>query len=135
MRDDVALPRCAPTRAPPRLQRNNVQCLRDLVNRQKQADLPAFSLVWENRHSYLDIRNGALHTHLKVRVQGMAQRCVGALHRHPSARSIAVIGRNDRRLSCRAWGFGVRNWKKAEQDTIERAQGNRDAALPIHNPE
>ncbi|WP_420008591.1 hypothetical protein [Xanthomonas sacchari] len=60
MRDDAAPPRCAATREPARLQRSNVQPLRNPENREKPAVLPAFFLVWENRHSYLDIRNGAV---------------------------------------------------------------------------
>ncbi|WP_371184156.1 hypothetical protein [Xanthomonas sacchari] len=60
MSDDAALPRCAATSAPARLQRSNVQPLRNPENREKPADLSAFFLVRENRHSYLDIRNGAV---------------------------------------------------------------------------
>ncbi|WP_254459932.1 hypothetical protein [Xanthomonas sacchari] len=59
MRNDDAPPRYKATRALARLQRSNAQCPRDAGNREKPADLPAFFRVWENRHSYLDIRNGA----------------------------------------------------------------------------
>ncbi|MCI2261071.1 hypothetical protein [Xanthomonas indica] len=60
MRDDDALPRCAAAMAPARLQRSNAHGLRNAGNREKHADLPAFFLVWENRHNYLDLRNGAV---------------------------------------------------------------------------
>ncbi|MBB5878440.1 hypothetical protein [Xanthomonas sp. 3498] len=60
MRNDAALPRCAATSAPARLQRSNAQWLRDAGNYEKRADLSAFFLVWEHRHSYLDIRNDAV---------------------------------------------------------------------------
>ncbi|UYK85112.1 hypothetical protein NG827_01460 [Xanthomonas sacchari] len=59
MRDDAVLPRCAATSGQARLQRSNVQSLRNPENREKPAVLLDFSPVWENRHSYLDIRNGA----------------------------------------------------------------------------
>lgn len=63
MRDDAAMTRCAAAMAPSRLQRSNAQWLRDAANREKHSDLAAFFLVWENRHSYLDLRNGAVpHT-------------------------------------------------------------------------
>ncbi|UYK77087.1 hypothetical protein NG825_01480 [Xanthomonas sacchari] len=74
MRSAAALPRCAATSAPARLQRSNAPCLREAGNRENHADLPTFSLVWENRHSYLDLRNGATATYQNVRMRGMAQR-------------------------------------------------------------
>ncbi|MEL4891604.1 hypothetical protein PQU63_06095 [Xanthomonas protegens] len=96
MRQDAALPRCAATSAPARLQRSNAPCLRDAGNREKHADSAAFFLVWENRHSYLDLRNGAVTTHLNVRMHDTARRCVGGLHDQSSAHPIDVIGSDDR---------------------------------------
>ncbi len=42
-----------------RRQRSNAPRLHNAGSRGKHEDLPAFFLVWEHRHSYLDLRNDA----------------------------------------------------------------------------